>query len=445
MTLSRILPISLLVSALVSPLAAETRGVRDLQDAFVAVAKDVGPSVVSISVKGKERGSHFRFGLFMGDPDDSGIGSGVIIASDGHILTNEHVIAKADRILVALSNGKKYRARVVGKDPRSDLAVIKINATGLKAVEAADSGHLKIGQWAIALGNPFGIARDAKPTVTVGVISGLHRDIPRRKSEEKYYGDLIQTDAAINPGNSGGPLVDIDGKLIGINVLIYSTTGGYQGIGFAIPANYALKVAKSLLKTGKVEYGWLGVKIGDIAEEDIQGGGLRGTRVTRVFEHTPAAVGGLVESDVIFEFDGHKVHTSDDLIKTVNQIPAGKTVVVRLYRNSKERELKVTLGRRGEPMFAWRGLVIHETDSFVVNGLGIENETGVVVTKVLPDSLADQAGVKVRLVITEVSTKDGKQKHRTLKVESFKNAVANQEGPLFLHFGEKKLLIQPTE
>ena len=125
MTLSRILPISLLVSALLSPLAAETRGVHDLQDAFVAVARDVGPSVVSISVKGKERGSHFRFGLFMGDPDDSGIGSGVIIASDGHILTNEHVIAKADRILVALSNGKKYRARVVGKDPRSDLAVIK--------------------------------------------------------------------------------------------------------------------------------------------------------------------------------------------------------------------------------------------------------------------------------------------------------------------------------
>jgi len=318
--------------------------VRQLQDAFVKVGEKVGPTVVTIAVKRRGAGRRGMFGPFIDDGQDPQVASGVVIGRDGHILTNEHVISGARQVRVVLSNGKSYTPQLVGANPVSDLAVLKIDAGSLQAIETGPAGKLKIGQWAIALGNPFGIARDAQPALTVGVISGLRRAVPRKGGKD--YGDLIQTDAAINPGNSGGPLVDIDGKLIGINVLIFSTTGGYQGVGFAIPAERALRIAGALIEHGKVEYGWLGIRVGDVSEDEVRRSGVRGAVVKEVIADAPAEEVGLRKGDVVTAFDGRTVRTSQDLIRLVRHVPAGKTVVLHIARDGKAHELKLTLRKR---------------------------------------------------------------------------------------------------
>ena len=319
-------------------------GARQLEEAFVKVGEKVGPTVVTIAVKRRGTGRRGRFGPFLDDGQDAQVASGVIIDKDGHLLTNEHVVSGARQIQVILSNGRRYTPQVVGADPISDLAVLKIDARDLEAVELGPAGKLKVGQWAIALGNPFGIARDAQPTLTVGVISGLRRTVPRKGGKD--YGDLIQTDAAINPGNSGGPLVDLDGKLIGVNVLIFSTSGGYQGIGFAIPADRAVRIARALIEQGKVDYGWLGIRAGDVAEDEARRSGVRGAVVTEVIAETPAEEGGLRKGDVVTAFDGRPVRGSQDLIGLVRLAPAGKVVVLRIVRGGETRELKLTLRKR---------------------------------------------------------------------------------------------------
>ena len=314
---------------------------HELQEAFIKVGERVGPTVVTILVKRKGVGREAPLGQSGENRGGPEVGSGVIVDAQGHILTNEHVIAGADSIQVVQSNGVRRRVSVVGADPLADLAVLRTDHKGLPSIEIGDSDKLRTGQWALALGNPFGIARDARPTLTVGVISGLRRAVPRKA--HKYYGDLIQTDAAINPGNSGGPLVDLDGRLIGINVLIFSTTGGYQGIGFAIPANRAMRIADSLIKYGKIEYGWLGIRVGDVAETEASVPGAGGARVTEVLPHSPAAEAGLREHDIVHGFDGRPVRTSYDLIRLVRITPPGRKVAVRLTRDGKPREMTVTL------------------------------------------------------------------------------------------------------
>ncbi|HDN85752.1 MAG TPA: trypsin-like serine protease, partial [Candidatus Omnitrophica bacterium] len=264
---------------------SSAQSIRDLEEATIKVAEKVGKAVVSIStVVRKKMGrwefeppfedEFFRrffeefFGEFPRERKEIGLGSGVIIDKDGYILTNEHVIQGAEEIKVRLPDGREFKAEVKGVDKRSDLAVIKINAHNLPVAELGDSDNLKIGQWVVAIGNPFGFAIESpQPTVTVGVISALHRYLPRIGKRERFYDDLIQTDAAINPGNSGGPLVDLNGKVIGINVAIITTSGGYEGIGFAIPINRAKRILGKLIRGEKILYGWLGITIQDLNED----------------------------------------------------------------------------------------------------------------------------------------------------------------------------------
>jgi S1-C subfamily serine protease len=321
-------------------------GARELQQAFIRVGEQVGPAVVTISVKRQGTSRRGPFGPSGGDSQDFEVASGVLLDRKGHVLTNEHVIAGASEIRVGLSNGQRYRPTVVGADPVSDLAVLRIDATELTPVEQGDSSKLRVGQWAIALGNPFGIAKDAQPTLTVGVISGLRRAVPQKGG--RYYGDMIQTDAAVNPGNSGGPLVDIDGKLIGVNVIIFSTTGGYQGIGFAIPVNRAAQIARSLIERGKVEYGWLGIRVGDVSETESREAGTRGAVVTEVLSGSPAEESGIRERDIIVAFDGRPVRTSQDLIRLVQVSLPGRKATLRALRGEQPVEFQVTLRGRAE-------------------------------------------------------------------------------------------------
>ncbi|MDP6113304.1 MAG: trypsin-like peptidase domain-containing protein [Planctomycetota bacterium] len=336
------LKLKLAIPVICAAALLRAQGARQLQDSFIKVGEDVGPAVVTIAIKRKGTSQQNPFST----ESEFDIGSGVIIDGQGHILTNEHVIENGEELQVILSNGKKYRPKIVGRDSRSDLAVLKIAALNLISVRTGDSQKLKIGQWCIALGNPFGISRKAKPTLTVGVISGLNRSLPRRRGG-KYYGDMVQTDAAINPGNSGGPLVDIDGKLIGINVLIFSTTGGYQGIGFAIPVNRAMRIAKSLIKNGKVDYGWLGIRVADLTEADVKDG-VRGAVVETVIEGSPAHKAGVLKGDLIYEFNERHVRTSTDLIQHVLITPPGEKASVKLMRDGRDTELHIRLEARRE-------------------------------------------------------------------------------------------------
>jgi len=288
----------------------------NMEDAIINVANTTGKSVVSVStehttkVGGTKRyyfGSPFGespfgeddffrrfFNDFFGEMPEReykqlGLGSGVIIDPEGYILTNEHVIGGADKITVTLSDGRELKGEIKGVDQRSDLAIIKINARNLPVATLGDSSNLKIGQWVVAIGNPFGFAlQNSEPTVTAGVISALHRSLGRGLSQDKDYNDLIQTDAAINPGNSGGPLVNLKGEVVGINVAIFSTSGGYQGIGFAIPVNNAKRVISRLIEGKKILYGWLGVTVQDLTDDLIKHFGLpdkNGALVAKVLEN----------------------------------------------------------------------------------------------------------------------------------------------------------------
>jgi len=322
LTLAVIIAHSQPAQSQVNPAPASFEGFR-MEDAIINVANIAGKAVVSISTEHtqKLRGGGRRFFRtpfrsspfsedesfrrffddFFGEMPDReykqmGLGSGVIIDGEGYILTNEHVISDADKITVTLPDGREFKGEVKGKDVRSDLAIIKINAKDLPACALGDSDNLKIGQWVVAVGNPFGFAlQNPEPTVTAGVISALHRSIGRI-APNRDYGDLIQTDAAINPGNSGGPLVNLKGEIVGINVAIFSTSGGYEGVGFAIPINNAKKIISFLKEGKKILYGWLGVTVQDLSEDMAKYFGCpdkNGVLVGKVLENSPAQKAGM--------------------------------------------------------------------------------------------------------------------------------------------------------
>ncbi len=403
------------------------------EEATIKVAQQVGKCVVSISTVATERISFKRFYFSPFDEDDffrrffeeffgpfpereykrMGLGSGVIIDSDGYILTNEHVIAGAEKIKVTLPDGREFDAKVIGKDYRSDLAVIKIDAHNLPVAKLGDSDELKIGQWVLAIGNPFGFAiENPEPTVTFGVISALHRDLPRLGKRRAYY-DLIQTDAAINPGNSGGPLVNLKGEVIGINVAIITTTGAYEGIGFAIPINVAKRILRKLIKGEKILYGWLGVSVQDLNKKLAKYFGLRepkGALVVKVFKNSPAQRAGIKEKDIILEFDGKPVKNVRELVRYVNLTEPGKEVKIKILRNRTHISLQVKIGKRPEDIERleevkegiWRGLEVEDITPQSMYKFRIEEEKGVVVTYVEPGSPADKAGLERGDVILEV-------------------------------------------
>ncbi len=367
----------------VSPEAREF--LNRLSNYLSEVADVTKPSVVNISttttvtMKDHPNSDLFNdplFKKFFGDEfghpgipkkfKSSALGSGVIVTADGYILTNYHVIKDADEIKVILNDKREFKGKVIGDDPQTDIAVIKVDAKDLPAVRMGDSGKLKAGDVVLAIGNPFGLNQ----TVTMGIVSAVGRvDIGI-----SAYEDYIQTDAAINPGNSGGALVNANGELVGINSAIFSTSGGYMGVGFAIPSNMANSVAQSILKYGKVIRGWLGVTIQNLTPELAQSFGVKedkGALVTDVMENSPAGKAGFKRGDLIVEFDGKPVEDTTSLRNMVADTAPRKTVPVKVIRQGKEETLTVTIGELPAKMMAAK-MVEHNN---VLNGVEVQELT----------------------------------------------------------------------
>jgi len=355
-------------------------------------------------------GSQSPFGSFFGQIPrqfkERGIGSGVIVSSDGYILTNYHVVGHADQINVTLMNKREYTARVIGLDPKTDLALIKIKPDKpLQYATLGDSGNLQIGDWVIAIGNPFGF----NLTVTSGIVSAKGRALGGN------YDDFIQTDASINPGNSGGPLFDTEGRVVGINSAIYSNTGSNAGIGFAIPVDLAKSVMDQLREHGHVIRGWLGVDVQAVTPDLAQAFGLSSTKgalVANVEKNAPAEKAGIQRGDIILKFGKQVVQDEHDLPEMVAQAPIGSTVPIQVMRDRKVMTLDAKIALlRGEQLASasenessksnW-GLSVQRLTPEIAQQLGVGNDKGVVITNVRPDSPADEAGLQSGDVVLEV-------------------------------------------
>ncbi|MFW6020699.1 MAG: DegQ family serine endoprotease [Guyparkeria sp.] len=265
------------------------------------------------------------------------LGSGFIISEDGYVITNAHVVGGADEISVRMNNQKEYRAELIGEDRRTDIALLKIDAEDLPTVSIGDSDEVDVGEWVLAIGAPFGLDHSA----THGIVSAIGRDLPN-----ETYVPFIQTDAPVNPGNSGGPLINVDGEVIGVNSQIYTNSGGYMGISFAIPVNVAMNVAEQLKETGEVRRGYLGVIIQPVTDELARSFGLddtRGALVAQVQPDTPAAEAGLESGDIITEFNGKPVKRSGQLPRLVGAAPVGEPAEVTVIRDGEERKFEVVL------------------------------------------------------------------------------------------------------
>ncbi|MGE0386902.1 MAG: DegQ family serine endoprotease [Gammaproteobacteria bacterium] len=282
------------------------------------------------------------FGEGGGDPGDveprSSLGSGFIISADGYVVTNYHVIKDAEEITVRLSDRREFAAKLIGSDERSDLAVLKVEASNLPVVQIGDSSKLRVGEWVLAIGSPFGF----EYSVTAGIVSAKGRNLPNEN-----YVPFIQTDVAINPGNSGGPLFNLDGQVVGVNSQIYSRTGGFMGLSFAIPMEVAYKVYEQLRDKGAVTRGWLGVLIQDVTRELAESFGMgkpRGALVSKVLPDSPAAAAGMQAGDIVVAFNDQPIDVSSDLPPLVGNTKVGDDIPVRVIRNGKAQVLKVRIG-----------------------------------------------------------------------------------------------------
>jgi serine protease Do len=415
--------------ALTVPPLKVSATLNGVSDALADVAAYVTPSVVNISstktVKQESPANPLFedpfFRKFFGEPEgprvrkfkEQSLGSGVIVTSDGYIVTNNHVIAGAQEIKVSLANKDVYKGKIIGADPRSDIAVIKIEATGLPAVKWGDSDKLRPGEMVMAIGIPFGLAQ----TVTTGIISA----VGRANIGITDYEDFIQTDAAINPGNSGGALVDMRGEVVGINTAIFSQTGGYQGIGFAVPSKIAMFVMNSLIKTGKVVRGWLGVSVQDVTSELAKEFGVpfgEGALVGEVVKGSPAEKAGIKRGDDIVKFNGQKVEDSAHLRNLAASTPPGSRIKLEIIRDKKKEEIEATVGElpkeaqaaaggeAGAVSGALSGVAVQDLTPDMIDRLGLDKDTtGVVVMSVEQGSAADEAGLTRGDVIMSVNRK----------------------------------------
>lgn len=379
------------------------------QKAFSTVAAKVTPSVVNISTISRKKNVQPFFEMspffddFFGGPQyrqSKSLGSGFIISEDGFIVTNDHVVRDAESIQVKLSNDKVYDAKVVGGDPKTDIAVIKINAKGLPAAVLGDSEKLEVGQWAIAIGNPFGLDR----TMTVGVISATGRS----NMGIETYENFIQTDASINPGNSGGPLLNVYGEVIGINTAIVAAG---QGIGFAIPVTMAKPVFAQLVKTGSVNRGYLGVTIQPVTEELARSFGLphtKGALVNDVLPGSPAAKAGIRQGDIITQFNGIEIKDSSHLQRLVAEAAVGSQLKAGIFRDGKQLSVSISLASADSAPKARRsqgeGGVPGQTDPLGLITEDLEG-VGVVIADVARGSIGAEAGLKRGDIIVSVNRK----------------------------------------
>ena len=401
---------------------------------FPAVAKVTMPAVVNISTTRVVKSQGGPASPFMDDPvfrhffgdqfnkqfqiprerRENSLGSGVIVSADGYIVTNAHVVEKADEIKVLLSDKREFTGKVVGSDPKSDIAVIKISGKDLPTLNWGDSEKLEVGEYVLAIGNPFGL----NSTITLGIVSA----VGRANMGIEQYENFIQTDAAINPGNSGGALVNTRGELVGINTAIFSRTGGNMGIGFAIPSNMAKGVMESLVKTGKVVRGFLGVSIQDVNAEIAKQFGLdkaQGALVSDVVAGSPADKAGIKTGDVILRFDSNEIENSTMLRHRVAETAVGKNTEVEVQRDKKPVKLSVKIAEQPKDMSASGESVKGADKSAALAGLEVRNLTpdtarqlnlprgsqGVVVAQVETGSAAEQAGVQQGDVIVELNRK----------------------------------------
>jgi len=358
-------------------------------------------------------------------PRDRGsLGSGFIISSDGYVLTNNHVVDQMDTITVILSDQREYTAKLIGSDERSDLALLKVDAKDLPTLTLAKNETLKVGQWVVAIGSPFGLDYSA----SAGIVSAIGRSIPSARNESTYV-PFIQTDVAINPGNSGGPLFNMDGEVVGINSQIYSPSGGSVGLSFAIPSSLALDVVAQLKDKGRVDRGWLGVMIQDVDKDLAASLGMNkpvGALISEVDEEGPAAKSGLKAGDLIIKFNGSDVHTSSDLPYLVGRTPPKSKVPVIIMRKGKEQTLNVTVGILpvSPAEAATRPASTPIDNSVDIIGLVVGPleqtkrgaESGVVVRDVKPGSPAAEAGIQVGDVITQLAFSDIKSPNDYAKI-----------------------------
>jgi serine protease Do len=395
----------------------------ELSRTFVSVAKQVKPAVVNIDVVEKAQRQSMQlpegFPQIPGFGDGQtrrqrGTGSGVIISADGYILTNNHVAGDAEQIKVKLADGREFKAKRIGTDKETDIALIKIEATSLPYARLGDSDKLEQGEWVLALGSPFGLQQ----TMTAGIVSATGRDLGAQGGQ---FTNFIQTDASINPGNSGGPLVNMQGEVIGINALIFSRSGASEGIGFAIPSTLVNKVYAQLLKSGKVTRAYLGLYPQEVTPSiarNARYNGEGGALVRDVSkDDSPAARAGLRSGDIIVEVDGKKVTSPKQLTETVADLPVGKTVLVKYIRDGRPETARVTLGERPTAEAEAQpgdndeegenpgklGVSITDITPSLARQLKLRIATGVVVGNVQPDSPGDNAGLQRGDVIHRVN------------------------------------------
>ncbi len=430
------------------PALSSLNAAKQMSLAFVEVSQKVTPSIVMIVNEEKLQNSlgddAFRqffgddnFGNFFGftprqrEQIQKTLGSGVVISSDGYIITNNHVVDNSTKLQVTLPDGRKVSAKIIGKDPKSDLALIKVEAQNLNPIRFGDYNAIQVGEWVLAIGSPFGEA--LQQTVTAGIISAKGRS----NVGIADYENFLQTDAAINPGNSGGALVDLDGNLIGINTAIYSSNGSNAGVGFAIPINIVQNVVTQLKTSGHVTRGYLGVSIQDLSpglQKSLKAGDRHGAIVSDVQKDSPAEEAGLKPYDIITSVNGQAVRDNTELRNLVSSMKPGSKVDLGVIRNGEEKRFTVRLTemKDDQPSAGMReqeqslGLEMQDLTPRIARELGTDQDHGVVITRVKPGSLADEAGLQRGDVIFEVNRKE------ITSVNEFQAATGGEKDSLLL-------------
>jgi serine protease Do len=431
--------------------AVSTGDVMRAPFSFADLAEKLKPAVVNISTTKTVKSGGFRSPFGQGSPFDrnfggedfferffgdipqrqfkqKSLGSGFIISHDGYIFTNNHVVEQADKILVKLSDGKEYEAKVIGRDAKTDIALIKIKSSdSLPVVETGDSDKLRVGEWVIAIGNPFGLEQ----TVTAGIVSAKGRVIGAGP-----YDNFIQTDASINPGNSGGPLFNMEGKVIGINTAIVAHG---QGIGFAIPISMAKTILPDLKAKGKVTRGWLGVSVQEISEDIAKSMKLKdrnGALISDVFKGDPADVAGLKSGDIVTEINGKPIRDTHELLLMIAGFRIGETIKVKILRDGQEKIIPITIAERtekSEMVSAQQsgeafGMAVQEITPEIAQQLGLATKKGVIVVDVQEGSVAEEVGIQPQDIILQAN----KTRITTMKEYQKEIAKAGGKGSILL-------------